>query len=634
LYQGKGVGPSFSAGASASFGSGVSLGWLALVLVLFCLPLFIGLDGEDIREDEAIYSFAVDRILETGDWLEPKSIPNETYPFLEKPPLKFWIVAAPMRWGLLPHNEFGMRFWDALFGGLSFVYVFLIGSLLLGPVCGAVAVLVLFAHEPLLFLHGLRGNNMEAPLVLAYCGGMYHFMAWAQTVRLKPDTTPAGVRAYVVSGFSRTFEWRATLHALAVGLYFVLGFMTKFLAAIFLPMVLGAAALLVSDYRRKVLRHWRLWAAVIVVVFALIAPWFVWVWRRYGELLWKFMFSEAIVTRMTAYLDPMHVQPWSFYPVTLHRWLAGSGTFWLVVAGLLVLAIQSVKRRWAEGFLVLLWFVLPMIAISLGTSKLYHYTYPFLPPLALAAGYLVALALAVGHAPVGRALAAAEHRFVWMWRHGALRLVYLAVAVTALAIAVVTMTKGPIDITSGSREIFKSSGIVRPLAVALVFGLLGGIGWRAPRLVTGLLVLSVLPLTMYRQSFLQLSNGSHPMRAARDCINHVQASTAVSPGMYVDVPPPRMPYPHYYYFRTVRPWVRTEAPAPEKLRPYLGDPVEQRPVLVWAPTYMEFRRGIAPEGTAGGSAPALTFIHVDDVLLLLPGPYAACAVGGPSPTLG
>ena len=98
--------------------------WLALVLALFCLPLFIGLGRADFEIDEAIYSFAVDRILETGDWLEPKSIPNETWAFLEKPPLKFWIVAAPIRLGVLPHDEFGIRFWDALFGALAFVYVF------------------------------------------------------------------------------------------------------------------------------------------------------------------------------------------------------------------------------------------------------------------------------------------------------------------------------------------------------------------------------------------------------------------------------------------------------------------------------------------------------------------------------
>ena len=71
--------------------------WLALVLVLFCLPLFLGLRSLDLETDEAIYSFAVDRILEVGEWLQPKSSPSETAVFLEKPPLKFWVVAAPDR---------------------------------------------------------------------------------------------------------------------------------------------------------------------------------------------------------------------------------------------------------------------------------------------------------------------------------------------------------------------------------------------------------------------------------------------------------------------------------------------------------------------------------------------------------
>ena len=76
--------------------------WLAVILVAFCLPLFVGLGRPDLETDEAIYSFSVERILEVGDWLEPKSSPSETVVFLEKPPLKFWLVAAPMKAGLLP----------------------------------------------------------------------------------------------------------------------------------------------------------------------------------------------------------------------------------------------------------------------------------------------------------------------------------------------------------------------------------------------------------------------------------------------------------------------------------------------------------------------------------------------------
>src|SRR5471032_2079873 len=96
---------------------------LALVVVAFCLPLFVGLGKCDLQTDESIYSFSVDRMLESGDWLAPKASPYEDAPFLEKPPLKVWIVALPIRLGLLPHDEFGLRFWDAVFGGLAFLYV-------------------------------------------------------------------------------------------------------------------------------------------------------------------------------------------------------------------------------------------------------------------------------------------------------------------------------------------------------------------------------------------------------------------------------------------------------------------------------------------------------------------------------
>jgi hypothetical protein len=39
---------------------------LIFVLAAFCAPLFIGLGEWDLRNDEAIYSYAVDRIIETG----------------------------------------------------------------------------------------------------------------------------------------------------------------------------------------------------------------------------------------------------------------------------------------------------------------------------------------------------------------------------------------------------------------------------------------------------------------------------------------------------------------------------------------------------------------------------------------
>src|SRR4029077_9191724 len=91
----------------------------------------------------------------------------------------FWIAALPVRLGLMPHDEFGLRFWDPVFGSLAFVYVFLIGARLFNPLTGVLAVLMLFAHEPLLFDHALRDLLTEAALFLSYCGGVYHFLSYA-----------------------------------------------------------------------------------------------------------------------------------------------------------------------------------------------------------------------------------------------------------------------------------------------------------------------------------------------------------------------------------------------------------------------------------------------------------------------
>ena len=91
--------------------------------------------------------------------------------YVEKPPLKLWTVAFAIKIGLLPHNEFGLRFWDALFGAIAFIYVFLIGRRLVDSVCGFAAVFLPFTHAVLLDSHGLRSHVMEAALVVGYSGG-------------------------------------------------------------------------------------------------------------------------------------------------------------------------------------------------------------------------------------------------------------------------------------------------------------------------------------------------------------------------------------------------------------------------------------------------------------------------------
>jgi hypothetical protein len=582
----------------------VSRPWLALVLVLFCLPLFIGLRSLDLETDEAIYSFAVDRILVDGEWLEPKSSPSDTAVFLEKPPLKFWIVAAPILAGLLPDDEFGLRFWDAALGAVAFLYIFAIGCLLAGPVCGGVALLLLFVHWALLFDHGLRTNSMESALFLSYCGGIYHLMAWA-----------------------RILDRRRVRHAVAFGLYFLLGFMTKFVAVIFLPGVCGAALLLFRTTREKLLADRSLWLRVAALTLALIAPWFIYAQIRFGSLVWHTMVAEHVYARFTTALNPEHIHPWNYYLITMTTEFTRTGAAWFVLPGMALLLGQAVRRRWFDGTLVFLWGTLPLIAISAGSSKLYHYAYPFVPPLALAAGYFVALAMMLAPAPLSKLLMRVEDllspTFARIAAGPRARAVGTFVIWSGAALVVGAVLFGQVKVGAGHIVLFRSSGMLRPLALIVLAGLVTRQSMRIAPLVVALTLVWWMPVAGYKDTFPLLLTERHPLRDATDCIRGVEAARdpAKPRGLYVDTDS-SMWHPITYYFRRIEPWIVQEAPSPQNLYAHL-----QEPALM--PSLVESKRleGYVSAARAAGygriGMPPL--ISLREYELLLPGPYRVCS---------
>ena len=536
--------------------------WLAAVLVLFCFPLFVNLGQPDLDNDEAIYSFAVNRMAATGDWLVPRMIATADGPFLEKPPLKFWLVALPIRAGWLPADEFGLRFWDAVFGAASFVYVFRIGSWLLSPACGFVAVLLLFAHAPLLFSHGLRANTMDSAVVLAYCGGVYHYLRWTSpfgaahlkgAVRLKADTTSSyvvsGVSPDVVSGFSRT------LHVLAVALFFVLGFMTKFVAALFLPVILALTALVVPEHRSAVARGWRVWALAGAVAAVLIAPWFLFAWNRFGTSFWHTILGVHVYQRFTSSLDPGHLHPWHYYLGEMYSF-SETGALLLTAAGLVLVGGWAAWRHAPSAIVLVIWALLPLAAISVVTSKIYHYAFPFLPPLALMGGYAAAIAPAVGWAPFDRALERAYAGFVGFARFFKQHVVQALLA-TAIAVCFVlaagSLLFGRVQLTIGAIDL-ASAGVLRPGLAAVAFGLLMMPARRFRRQLLLLLVGSFLPLQNYRDSLALVGAGVHPRRSVSSCIRAVQAAAGSPAGLRVDDPVETISHSVLYYFEPIRPW--------------------------------------------------------------------------------
>lgn len=572
---------------------GLNQPWLVLVLAAFCFPLFIGLGSSDLGNDEAIYSYAVESILTTGDWLSPRSSPNADIPFLEKPPLKFWIVAAPIWFGLLPYNEFGLRFWDAVFGTLAFVYVFLLGRRAGGAVSGLMAVLVLFAHGPLLFEHGLRSNNMDAALVLAYCGGVYHFLRW---------TTGADARG------------RAKQIAAVAG-WFFLGFMTKFVAALFLPFVLGVTALMLPGPRRVLAQDWRRWLLAGTAVLALALPWFLYQAAVRGDEVWRVMFGEHVFTRFTQYADPLHVQPWHFYIRQAWTELTRAGSAIWVVFGLAVVVTHAARRRRTEDVVILLWLVLPVALISLGSSKLYHYFYPYLPPLALAAGAGVAWTAAA----LCSRLAGIT---ILDWRAaGWLRIAGGVLAVAGAGVALATAIEGGVRLAVGQQVIFRNTSLARPIVVALA-GLLLAVPLRTGALLALAMLLQLAvptPLSAYAANLKQLRVRHRPLGALSTCLRETAARNAAAGAgaVYAPVSEEAFLHPYFYYLRGEG-WHLSEADD-ATVRAALSAEERPRPVVIDRQRFAAFLERTGPLPRPPIQIPQPT------VVILLPGPFEECS---------
>ncbi len=609
------------------------------VVVFFGLPLFLGLGRIDLRNDEAIYAYAVDSVVAKGAWLSPESSPHtdgrgdphewEPAPFLEKPPLKVWIVAAPIKLGLLPHNEFGLRFWDALFGTLAFVYIFLVGRRLVDSVAGLGAVFLLSIQWLFTFRHGLRANVMEASLVLAYCGGIYHFLLWSESR-------------------SRSGRWR---HILAFAGWFTFGFMTKFVAAVFLPLVVGLAALASNEWRSRMWAdRWR-WLGGAAMGAILIAPWFVVEHFRHGEAFWDVIFGRHVYDRMVDSLDPLHVQPWAYYLTeSLSEMRVADALAWLLV-GVPAWIVATTRKRWNGGLLVLIWFFVPIGLISLSDSKLFHYAFPFLPAAALMAAYPLALLVRmVRGMPTGfdRLDALAE----WPSRHGwpeslsgffgrrGVRLALFMIASAAAIMSLATLFTGQLEASIFGVRLFSNSSVVRPLMIAVLCAL-PLLSARLGVLMPGLaIVFFLLPVQRYEITLDRALTVDSPMRTVRDCVVETyEGIRSVASGqgpsasrLYVHLPVGAgLTHNYYYYFRRLDVWERPTAQSDRHLHSRLFTSGEQAPTIILEPDYLSFLERI--DTLDAGRLPPTLMLGVGydgmtEALVVLPGPFAHCADAG------
>jgi 4-amino-4-deoxy-L-arabinose transferase-like glycosyltransferase len=266
-------------------------------------------------------------------------------------------------------------------------------------------------------------------MVLAYCGGMYHFLAWA----------------------GAPSRYRERAHLAALGLWLACGVLCKFVAILFLPLVVAATLLWHPDAREKARADWRGWSLAALITVGASLPWYAQQSLEHGSSFWRTLLVDHVLRRFTASLDTAHLHAWSYYLEA--AWGGTKELSLVVVPGLLLWVARALRDPWLPGRAVLLWWALPLAVLSFGTSKLAWYAYPFLPPLGLFGGYAVSRAARSWN----RSLVAGG------WRDSrALRAAAGVGAVLAWTIALATAWQGPVRVEWLH---FSSSTLERPLLV-------------------------------------------------------------------------------------------------------------------------------------------------------------------------
>lgn len=327
---------------------------LALLLIVF-LPAALIYPTRSfllLEPDEGRYAQIPREMLETGDWVVPTL---QSEPYLDKPPLMYWLVALSYRtFGVTPAAA---RLVPAICLHTTILAVYLIGRRSVGHRAAAWAALFLTVapafHEMarLLILDGLLTLCVTLSVL---CG----FEA-VRTGRLKLGW------------------WLAA--AFASGL----GFLTKGPVAeiLFFPPLFAFGWLNGTTARVKLWRY----ALFFAVVLGVSLPWYVAVYLEQPTFLKYFLWEHNVMrfVQPFAHLEPV----WYYVPIVLAGFLPGTILFAGYVRRLLFRADSPFSANGGFWLLTGGWC---LAFFSLSGSKLPTYILPAFPFLCLALGEYVA----------------------------------------------------------------------------------------------------------------------------------------------------------------------------------------------------------------------------------------------------
>ncbi len=344
------------------------------LLVLSLCTVFFRLGSLPlIGADEPRYARIAQEMLQDHRWVTPTL---EFKPWLEKPPLYYWIT-VPI-YAVLGTTETTARLGPAVMGLLCALSVFWLGSRLWSRLAGLVASAVLLTA--LGFIGFARGASTDMPMTTCLTVSLVLLAAAA----VEKDTP----------------VWR-TLTA-----YFFLGLSVLAKGPVAVALLAGILLCFwLFDERGGSFHRWHVFPGSALAA-GVCVPWF---WLAFRQNGFAFIATFFINHNFARYVTDIHhhTEPFYYYlPVTLGMFFPWSAWFLLLVPFSARIQLRN-WRNWNPATLFMLcWISFPLIFFSLSESKLSGYVLPVLPPMALLLGAAWSKAMAEESAPRLRSWAA------------------------------------------------------------------------------------------------------------------------------------------------------------------------------------------------------------------------------------
>ncbi len=316
------------------------------LLVMCCLLFFYRLGVPGLTDpDEGRYAEIAREMLVLKDYLTPHL---NFLPYLEKPPLVYWLTAVSLSLGGL--NEWSARAIPALsaLGGVLAVYW------LTAKLSGARTA----------FLAGMVTATSSGYLLLAHLltldMSLTCFMTWG--ISLTYVAVRNQERHYL--------PWAYLALGLAV--------LTKGPVGVVLPALIFLAWFLAQKQWKSIWQLWHPGGALLLA--GLVLPWYILVGWRNPDF-WGYFFWHENLQRFLA--PQIHAgQPVYFY---LGALTAGflPWVFLLPWAWQASVAESPSPEAYQDRFFLIIWFGIIFLFFSLARAKLFPYVLPGLPPLAI-----------------------------------------------------------------------------------------------------------------------------------------------------------------------------------------------------------------------------------------------------------